>query len=191
MEYVRIPGTTLSPSRIGARHLGDRRLDVGWHRRGALDPDHLRGSRPREDAGQSRGAPRRRGLGLQPRTLVAARSEWQFQWHYVGAHEGIRGHAVQNNRTSPRTVLGRPVSCLHSRTDSQAGHRRFDPGAFGRKFLANADLPERFRLRATLNVDDQFTYCGGGAKGHRLPESRPGTGRATETLRGRQVAIVL
>ena len=38
--------------------------------------------------------------------------------------------------------------------------------AFGRKFLANPDLPERFRLRAPLNVDDPSTYYGGGAKGY-------------------------
>ena len=38
--------------------------------------------------------------------------------------------------------------------------------AFGRKFLANPDLPERFRLRAPLNPDDPTTYYGGGAKGY-------------------------
>lgn len=38
--------------------------------------------------------------------------------------------------------------------------------AFGRKFLANPDLPERFRQRAALNADDRFTYYGGGAKGY-------------------------
>ncbi len=38
--------------------------------------------------------------------------------------------------------------------------------AFGRKFLANPDLPERFRLRASLNADDASTYYGGGAKGY-------------------------
>jgi N-ethylmaleimide reductase len=38
--------------------------------------------------------------------------------------------------------------------------------AFGRRFLANPDLPERFRLRAPLNPDDPTTYYGGGAKGY-------------------------
>jgi N-ethylmaleimide reductase len=37
---------------------------------------------------------------------------------------------------------------------------------FGRKFLANPDLPERFRERIALNVDDPSTYYGGGAKGY-------------------------
>lgn len=38
--------------------------------------------------------------------------------------------------------------------------------AFGRKFLANPDLPERFRRHALLNADDPSTYYGGGAKGY-------------------------
>jgi 2,4-dienoyl-CoA reductase-like NADH-dependent reductase (Old Yellow Enzyme family) len=33
--------------------------------------------------------------------------------------------------------------------------------AFGRKFLANPDLPERFRCGASLNADDPSTYYGG------------------------------
>jgi N-ethylmaleimide reductase len=38
--------------------------------------------------------------------------------------------------------------------------------AFGRKFLANPDLPERFRQRAPLNADDPSTYYMGGEKGY-------------------------
>jgi N-ethylmaleimide reductase len=38
--------------------------------------------------------------------------------------------------------------------------------AFGRKFIANPDLPERFRLRAPLNADDPSTYYVGGEKGY-------------------------
>ena len=37
---------------------------------------------------------------------------------------------------------------------------------FGRKFLANPDLPQRFRLGAELNAGDPTTYYGGGAKGY-------------------------
>ncbi len=43
---------------------------------------------------------------------------------------------------------------------------RTDLIAFGRKFLSNPDLPERFRRRAPLNRDDPSTYYGGGAKGY-------------------------
>ena len=38
--------------------------------------------------------------------------------------------------------------------------------AFGRKFLANPDLPKRFRQHAVLNVDDPSIYYGGGPKGY-------------------------
>jgi N-ethylmaleimide reductase len=38
--------------------------------------------------------------------------------------------------------------------------------AFGRKFLANPDLPKRFRQHAALNADDPSTYYGGGPKGY-------------------------
>jgi N-ethylmaleimide reductase len=38
--------------------------------------------------------------------------------------------------------------------------------AFGRKFIANPDLPERIRLGAPFNVDDPTTYYGGGEKGY-------------------------
>ena len=38
--------------------------------------------------------------------------------------------------------------------------------AFGRKFIANPDLPERVRLDAPFNVDDPTTYYGGGEKGY-------------------------
>ncbi|HVW08780.1 MAG TPA: alkene reductase [Bryobacteraceae bacterium] len=41
-----------------------------------------------------------------------------------------------------------------------------DAVAFGRKFLANPDLPERFRECAPLNRDDPATYYGGGEKGY-------------------------
>jgi N-ethylmaleimide reductase len=43
---------------------------------------------------------------------------------------------------------------------------RADLIAFGRKFIANPDLPERLRIGAPLNKDDPTTYYGGGAKGY-------------------------
>jgi N-ethylmaleimide reductase len=46
----------------------------------------------------------------------------------------------------------------------QAG--KADLVAFGRKFLANPDLPGRFRTGAVLNHDDPTTYYGGGARGY-------------------------
>ena len=43
---------------------------------------------------------------------------------------------------------------------------RADLIAFGRKFLANPDLPQRFRRREPLNAADSSTFYGGGAKGY-------------------------
>jgi N-ethylmaleimide reductase len=41
-----------------------------------------------------------------------------------------------------------------------------DAVAFGRLFLANPDLPERFRLNAALNMPDESTFYGGADKGY-------------------------
>jgi N-ethylmaleimide reductase len=43
---------------------------------------------------------------------------------------------------------------------------RADLIAFGRKFIANPDLPERLHTGAPLHADDPSTYYGGGAKGY-------------------------
>jgi len=41
-----------------------------------------------------------------------------------------------------------------------------DAIAFGRLFIANPDLPERFRVNAELNKPDRSTFYGGGEKGY-------------------------
>ncbi|HET6390151.1 alkene reductase [Hyphomicrobium sp.] len=41
-----------------------------------------------------------------------------------------------------------------------------DAVAFGKEFIANPDLPERFKLNAPLNKQDPATFYGGGAKGY-------------------------
>lgn len=43
---------------------------------------------------------------------------------------------------------------------------RADAIVFGRLFLANPDLPERFRAGEELNPDDPATYYGGGERGY-------------------------
>ena len=43
---------------------------------------------------------------------------------------------------------------------------RADLIAFGRKFIANPDLPERLRAGGPFNVDHPTTYYGGGEKGY-------------------------
>jgi N-ethylmaleimide reductase len=54
----------------------------------------------------------------------------------------------------------------HDSAEKWLRQRKADLIAFGRKFLANPNLPERLRLRASLNADDPSTYYGGGAKGY-------------------------
>jgi N-ethylmaleimide reductase len=41
-----------------------------------------------------------------------------------------------------------------------------DAAAFGRPFIGNPDLPERFRLGASLTIPDPATFYGEGAKGY-------------------------
>jgi N-ethylmaleimide reductase len=54
----------------------------------------------------------------------------------------------------------------HNTAEAWLEQGRADLIAFGRKFLANPDLPERLRERAPLNADDPTTYYGGGPKGY-------------------------
>ncbi len=54
----------------------------------------------------------------------------------------------------------------HETTEAWLRQGKADLIAFGRKFLANPDLPQRFRSRAPLNADDPATYYGGGTIGY-------------------------
>jgi N-ethylmaleimide reductase len=54
----------------------------------------------------------------------------------------------------------------HDTAEAWLEQGRADLIAFGRKFLANPDLPERFRRQAPLNGEDPPTFYGGGAKGY-------------------------
>jgi N-ethylmaleimide reductase len=54
----------------------------------------------------------------------------------------------------------------HASAERWLREGRADLIAFGRKFIANPDLPERLRTDAPLNIDDPTTYYGGGAKGY-------------------------
>jgi N-ethylmaleimide reductase len=55
--------------------------------------------------------------------------------------------------------------------DRETGNEELQKGiadliAFGRPFLANPDLPERFERKAPLNEPDSSTFYGGGEKGY-------------------------
>ena len=54
----------------------------------------------------------------------------------------------------------------HDSAEAWLQRGKADLIAFGRKFLANPDLPERFRTRVSLNAEDHSTFYGGGAKGY-------------------------
>jgi N-ethylmaleimide reductase len=69
-------------------------------------------------------------------------------------------------RSKYRGVLMIAGGFDHDTAERWLEEGRADLIAFGRKFLANPDLPERFRRRARLNADDPATYYGGGAKGY-------------------------
>jgi len=45
-------------------------------------------------------------------------------------------------------------------------NQQADLVAFGRPFIANPDLPERFRIGAALNEPDHVTFYGGGVQGY-------------------------
>ena len=52
------------------------------------------------------------------------------------------------------------------KADALVASGQADGVAFGRPFIANADLVERFRLGAALNKPDRTTFYGGGAHGY-------------------------
>jgi N-ethylmaleimide reductase len=54
----------------------------------------------------------------------------------------------------------------HATAENWLRQGRADLIGFGRKFLANPDLPDRFRQNAHLNADDPATYYGGGPIGY-------------------------
>jgi N-ethylmaleimide reductase len=69
-----------------------------------------------------------------------------------------------------RRIFGRTFM-LNGGYDLQSGNESIARGeadliAFGVPFLANPDLPERFRQDAPLNEPDVATFYGGGAKGY-------------------------
>ena len=68
-----------------------------------------------------------------------------------------------------RTYRGTLIMCGgfdQSTAEAWLTEGKADLIAFGRKFLANPDLPERLRRHAALNADDPSTYYGGGPKGY-------------------------
>lgn len=79
----------------------------------------------------------------------------------------VRGPAIMKLiRTRYRGTLIVCGGYDHRKATACLEESRADLVAFGRLFIANPDLPERFRQNAELNPPDESTYYGGGAKGY-------------------------
>jgi N-ethylmaleimide reductase len=73
---------------------------------------------------------------------------------YAGLRRSFRGAYIANNGYD-RTMAAETVAS-----------GRADLVAFGRLFIANPDLVERFRLGAPLNEPDRATFYGGDSTGY-------------------------
>ena len=96
-------------------------------------------------------------------------------------------HFIEGSAGGPREIEGRPFDygrlkqvyrnaggqgawMVNNGYDQALAEQALAQGAdlvaFGRAFIANPDLVERFRRNAPLNPLDQLTLYGGGAKGY-------------------------
>ncbi len=76
------------------------------------------------------------------------------------------GDVMTPVREHYRGVLIGNMGYSADEAESAIADGKLDAVAFGVPFLANPDLPERFRRGATLNVADPATFYGDGAKGY-------------------------
>ena len=86
------------------------------------------------------------------------------------------GGATSNDESQPRTAPafrkafhGAFISAggyTAETADQAIAHGDADAVAFGRLFLANPDLPERFRSGAELNTPNRHTFYGGSEVGY-------------------------
>ena len=96
-------------------------------------------------------------------------------------------HVIEGATGGPREVEGRPFDyaslkqayraaggkaawMVNNGYDKALAQQAIDNGhdlvAFGRPYIANPDLVERFKADAPLNAPDKSTFYGGGAKGY-------------------------
>jgi N-ethylmaleimide reductase len=73
---------------------------------------------------------------------------------YLGLRKTFSGAYIANNAYTRESAI------------EALAEKRADLIAFGKLFISNPDLVERFRLNAPLNPFDQATFYGGGAKGY-------------------------
>lgn len=107
-------------------------------------------------------------------TFVHAAKELdRFGLAYLHVVENLEADSpVTRARIAPRMRAAfRSPFILNGGYDSHTGAAALEAGeadliAYGRSFLANPDLVERFRLGAALNVPDRSTFYSDGAKGY-------------------------
>ncbi len=103
-----------------------------------------------------------------------ARELNRFDLAYLHIIEPEGGIAVNGAQTSPTTYLR---SIFENKIITAAGYDKekaervlaagdADLVAFGKLFIANPDLPERFRTNAPLNPPDVSSFYGGDARGY-------------------------
>lgn len=99
----------------------------------------------------------------------------RLQLGYLHVSEAIAGPAVAPADEPPITPLLRQkfsgTLIVNGGYDAQSGHTAIVNGAadlvaYGVPFLANPDLPQRFRTGSTLNQPDQATFYGGAEQGY-------------------------
>lgn len=110
---------------------------------------------------------------VQTFTYVAEQLE-SLGLAYLHVIEAPPGHVMysEGERAAPamRNVFSGPLM-LNGGYDAETGAAAIASGAadlisYGVPFIANPDLPERFRLGAELNAADQATFYSHGAKGY-------------------------
>lgn len=93
-------------------------------------------------------------LGKRKIAFLCAREAWDKPSLGPSLKEQFGGLFIANERFTKETAEQALVS------------GKADAVAFGQLFIANPDLPQRFKLNAPLNAPDSSTFYGGGAKGY-------------------------
>jgi N-ethylmaleimide reductase len=84
--------------------------------------------------------------------------------HLVVTQPGFDVPALATKLSGKKLILNGGYDRDRAEADLAAG--RAEAISFGSTYLANPDLPERLRHRASLNTPDRATMYGGGAKGY-------------------------
>lgn len=91
--------------------------------------------------------------------------------HVVEQFPGIDGTAAEAEALDRLRALWTGTYIANGDFDAARaaewiGRGRADAVTFGRPYISNPDLPERFRVGAALNEPDHATFYGGGAEGY-------------------------